>query len=614
MNHFFWKQRLKKFLKTKTDTLFLINIKGDFRPVAQCLQEVIITSSINHLIVLFNIRIPASLSDTPLNIKLSEDYLSEQDYIDIDDYVFKHLSISWHLYKDISLYQGMALGKMTEYEFQKYLTPRIKNLHVLKTCLESKPFKNIIVIEDTRELISIAQDYSKKRPHRFLGISLYQDHHYFKKIKSHLSQMLSAYLDTRTTNNLSKTKTNFKKRVAIDSRLQMSLQEKIPDIHMIPILLEKGFWMRLKGFISGRPSFSLYTSKKRTHSIKWLRYHELWKEVSIDTNFQKLFTYKNISLWNWLHPELRHFFLEVFPRIVSNVDLIKDLLIKNNINLIFLRNDHKEWERTLILVARTLHIPSLWMQHGILAESNGHHHLLASHFMAWGKASANWFENYGCSPSKITIVGNYKMDSMIHWKPKMSKNSLFEKLALDPSKRTILFAPQQINKFSSFWTDDLFYTKALDILSIIKKYPHVQCLIKADPQEDISPYIDLIKQVLPVAAAAIKQINIFDVLYYCDALITLDSTVALEAMIFHKPIITYNLTKRKDRVDYGGSGATFAAYTPEGLAVIMEKLMRGHLAASGLKRRQEIFLKNYMGEIDGSVHKRISSEILRLAT
>jgi len=593
-----WQERIIQFAKGDTNLVFLVNLTKNTKELADFLKGF----SGNASVIFFNLEVPKEFLEIKLSMTTSEEYLSKEDYEEIDRYVFKGLSCSWYLYQDITEYRGIQLGKMFEYDFQKYLIPRIKILEVILKVIDKENIKKIVTIEDTDELGAVARLYAAKRSIPILEISLaHKKNTFWLELSARLKGRFSLFLDALALRRLIKDK-NQGKIVLADNRLsQMLLKFNDKDLSFMPCVFEKGIVLRLnllKQRIIYLPLYFEMSPYGDTYSKKW-------EALKLDEDFKQVFKYKGISIWEIVRDKLYTFFIEYAPRISGNIGLLEKLLAVKKIKVAVLRNDLKEMEKTVILALRLFGVPSLVIQHGILAEGN-HNVLLADRFVAWGRGSLDWYRRYGNPEEKLLVMGNPRFDRLINWRPKISKEELCRRFNLDVNKGIILFATQQINKFSSFWTDDLFRVMADSVLSATREFSDMQLVIKVDPYEDIAPYQALVSLNSKPKAAAVRDFDIYTLIYFSDLVITQDSTVALEAMVFDKPIVTFNLTKREDRVPYAEKGAALGIHKSEDLLPAIKKTLADPQVILRLKKGRAEFIREYACGLDAKAGARIS--------
>jgi hypothetical protein len=608
-----WRRRIIRFVASGKGerVAFLINLNDSLGRIARLLKE----SAGDNLIVCFNAAIPEEFERARLKAKSSEDYLIKEDYEAIDSFVFEGIGKSWYLYRNITDYRDMSLGKLYEYDFQKYLIPRIKNLEIIQKVIAKENIQKIIAIEDTGELADTAEAYAN-----FAGIPILKISFNLKRklpsafgcfFKNKFSFCLSSALDRLAIRRVMKIRDSGS-LILIDAKLLKFFSQMDDAIIFIPVPLEKGFSLRLRLLKQGLPYLPLYVTKRRTHLKDGVQLERKWKELLSEREFKSIFNYKGIPIWGLVCDQISKFFLEIAPRAIDNINMFFEIFNTKKIKAVIIRNDVKEFERVIVFSARLAKVTSFVLQHGILAESNGHNNLIADKYIAWGRASVEWYTGFGNCPGKFEITGNPHFDILVNWKPKLSRRQLCERLNLDKDKGIILFATQQINKFSSFWTDDLFLVMADKLLKAIQQFPDKQLIIKVDPYEEISSYRSRIKRASGNNAVAIRDIDIYTLISLSELVITLDSTVALEAMIFDKPVIIFNITKRQDRVPYAEKRAAIGVYKEENLPLAIEKALTDQGTIERLKLGRKSFIEEYAYKVDGKAREKVVNLMLKM--
>jgi len=603
-----WEEKAINFLKSDNrKTIFLVNAKVSLDRIASFFNKSLNSISAPYAVIFWGIEIPRHFTCAGVKIRPSEKYLTKEDHEKIDNYVFGGKTKSWYFYKDVTVYRGIHLGKIFEYDLQKYLTPRIKNLEIIKKAMVAEKAEKIVAIEDSGELAEVAQLYADFINAPILPISLRQKREAFfnlDKFRTALSGFLRDILDRFSYTRLKKSG-NDGEFILADTKLYSYFRQEENKLSFMLCPLEAGTVTRFNLLKEKFFYLPLYFRKKRTYSKDWIVYQKRWETLSLDEDFKDIFEYSGISIWEIVNRKIAVFFLEDIPRIISNFNILGEVARMKKIKVAVLRNDVKELERTVILSLRLQKIPSLVIQHGILAESNGHNSLLADKFAAWGKASVEWYGRFGSPLEKFEITGNPRFDKLSNWKPPLSKQLLCKRLNLDANKEIILFATQQINKFSSFWTDDLFWILTDKLLETMQQFPDKQLIIKVDPYEDLVPYKERLFARSYNNAVAVKDIDIYTLIYFSELVMTQDSTVGLEAMLFGKPLVTVNFTKREDRVPYFGKGAALGVYKEADLPSAIEKTLADKETILKLKIGRSAFLEEYAYKIDGKANERI---------
>jgi len=556
----------------------------------------------NDLLVIWGTYFPKELLEKGWNIKLAEDYLKKKDYHEIDSYIFRYLSSSWYLYQDATKYEDIHLGRIIEYSFQKFLVPRLKNIILLQKIIQSEGIECIVVVDETKEfrecLAFISRSYC-------ILIKHHSFHKYLRLLPSFLNVLKGWCRDSiikkidQKENQAHKKNYFSRSAILLDSRLYVDFEKRGQDTkQFIPLLLEDGLRLRLD--MKKRKKPYVFFLKEAGISFK-----NQWGKLKTDEAFRKQFYFGTVNLWPLVEEKLKDLFNHTFPILANNIQFLNQFFKKQKVGLILLRNDLKEFERLLIEVAHQHKISVAVIQHGVWAELN-QSSSWADHFLAWGEASRHCYKKQGEVHGNFVIVGNPKFDDLRGWKPSISKKELYSSLNLNPDQKMILWVTQQINLFSSFWTNDLFYMKTRALLDSLKTLKECQLIIKADPYEKIEPYEQILQSFEKKKVSVVRDMNIYTLMYYSDLLITLDSTAALEAFFFEKPVIVFNLTKREDRVPYAQEGAALRVAQIENLPIAINKALYDSEVQEKLKEAQTRFLQKYAYQIDGKAQERIS--------
>lgn len=607
-----WETKVVNFLKSSgKKTIFLVDLKSDIARIGGFLSKSLCGMPTPYVVVFFGMDVPECFMQGGLKAKASEDYLTREDCENIDRYIFGKITKSWYLYKDSTLYRGIHLGKILEYDFQKYLVPRVKNIEIIKKAVAKEKAERIVVIEDRDELTDVAGLYAGFVNTPILKISLRQNNRFFlasQKIRGVLTRFLTNTLDEFSYRRLiaNSNQTGF---VLTDAKLHKHFKRNSGGMSFMLCPFERGVVVRFNLIRDGFSYLPFYFEKNRGYLKDWVVYRKKWKNLSSDENFKDIFIYDGIPLWGMITQKAAAFFMKDIPRIASNINMLDGLTRKKKIKIAVLRNDVKEMERTIILSLRLQKIPSLVIQHGIMAEPNGHNALLADKFAAWGKAALDWYGRYENLLDRFEITGNPRFDCILNWRPGITREDLRRRLTLKEDRGIILFVTQQISKFSSFWTDDLFWVMADRLLEAMRLFPDKQLVIKADPYEDLTPYLERISAKRNNNAVAIRDIDIYTLIYFSELIIIQDSTAGLEAMFFDKPLISVNLTKRQDRVAYARKGAAIGVYEAADLASAISRALSDRETIEAMRSARKVFIDEYAYKTDGRAAERLMNLI-----
>ncbi|MEW6008477.1 MAG: UDP-N-acetylglucosamine 2-epimerase [Candidatus Omnitrophota bacterium] len=615
-NNFILKSRLRGFLsKNHEKVLLFININKNLKNVVAILNYCLQGRIDNVLLIFFNMEIPACANEIKFKKCLSEDYLTVQDYEDIDNYVFRSITKNWYNLKEARTmleYNSIKLGNLVEYEFKQFLIYRIKNLEVIKKAVNQHNPSKIISLEDTGELNEAVRLIGRRSNIPSLTFSYHGALEIFidlaQRLRARFSDFSNAIIDSYMRWRIMK-ENRFKSYILIDPKILNIVNVSMTDKknYLIQSPVEKGLKIRFRIFKNYGVYLPYYFSSDNNLKTKFKNY---WKNLKSNLTFRALFNYKDISYWEIIEEKLAYFITVSFPKIVKNIEFLKELDKAKRLRLIMLRSDARELEKTIALTANKLNIPTFSIQHGVLAEINGAVDIICDRLAVWGRATVEWYRSLGQEANKCVITGNPKFESLYNERGQneLSK-SILDRLKLD-SRKIILFAAIPKVKLSSYYTDDRGEVLMRKILEAVKMIENVHLIIKVHPYDNNSSiYRRIINESKVKNVTLVKKENIYDLINVCQALIVPDSTTGLEAIILDKPLIYLNLTKRKDMIPYVQNGVALGVYKAQDIYSAINDILDNPQTRERLKQGRKEFIYDYAYKIDGQATNRVISLI-----
>ncbi len=572
-------------------TLYLVHVQNAHEPLCAYLRKSV--SMLKDAEVLyFGRHIPLPLKQLSCVVRSSEDVLDRNSYEKIDRKIFDEYSTQWWTKN-----KKLSSAFFVEYDFQKFLTPRLKYWLIANKVIGQFKAKNIVVLTDSDEMwdvsrLLIISDGTKLVRKRFNG-NFKIRHQIFNKTRKWICRGVDCIVF-----QLFKM-VQFKKPILLcDSKLTGFLSEH-DKWSIVPILMDQSVINRLKLI----RLYGVYIPYPN-HKLFQIPNSKLWHEISKDRETSEFFTWQGLNFWNLVRDKLKFFSEYDFPRVQSYQLRLEGACCSKNISWIILRNEQKEFERILISSAKKMNIKSLVMQHGILAESNGHSQRLSTHYAAWGSFSREWFNQ----DSSIVITGNPAFDRLSS-KKFNSKSEWRRRYGLDANKKIVLFVTQQVNPFSIFWTDDLFHAMLSDLLGAlgVNGFQEFQLVVKIDPYEKMSTYNEMKKREQWKDVIVIHRCDLYQLMCEADIIVTLDSTAALEAMFLDKPVISYNLTGRKDRVPFSNFNAALTVTKQEELSRAIRSIFIDPEIRNTLGQGRQKFIEAHAHCLDGQSKQRLNA-------
>ncbi|MBN2602740.1 MAG: CDP-glycerol glycerophosphotransferase family protein [Candidatus Thermoplasmatota archaeon] len=295
-------------------------------------------------------------------------------------------------------------------------------------------------------------------------------------------------------------------------------------------------------------------------------------------------------------------------KIISHIflNLIKIGII-SKFNIFIVVTDAPSIERSIIYAGKMLKIPSLRIQIGLIGHKHDQSILFADKMAISGEATKKILTNKcKINPERLVITGCPVYDKLVNAHKFFNKRQIIINLKLIENKKIIVFTTENLSENENKRLANI-------VCKSLKNFTNTQLIIKVHPGEtDLKIYKNIAKKV-GIDFRVIRDINIYEILYISDILITYFSATGLEAMILKKPVITLNPFGGTDPVGYATSGATLIARTVKELKNSISIVLNENQAITTLieKMKQYVYKQSY--KQDGMATKRVADLIEEMA-
>jgi hypothetical protein len=500
---------------------------------------------------------------------IGDQLLSDSDFSLIDSFS-NNLTKNWFLNNDIQdklQFESINLGSLIQTEFYQYILNYISQIVQVKKILENEMCNNIIAFTKINHFISeicnrnnisytliksnhssqlILDNYKLKFNLSKIPLSIKISSKNYLKIKNILENIILKSRNKKNFDNNKKSILLFDFNVENYEDLLNSFSELNKNILFLntrrPTIWNFKTYKIMsnkKYFIISLQNFQQSTNKKISLESEKLK-NKLEKLWNSNLLLNELFSFDSLTFW----PDLENSFINIcnerFSKYISQILLFKEFLARTNISTILLWSEPSAEEQELIALAKSKKINIVYLQHAMATmedsfkpQGNFISHLAhdsqCDKLAVWGKPAKKYGLAYNSSKS-IYVTGSPRHDKFFN-----HKNS--------SEKKYVLFATTKPNpSFSKTLTTDSilnfsdFITETCNVFSNI---PQKKLILKPHP----SPVIDL--DVVKIAKKIDSNIsftydsNVLKLLQNCEYLITNNnSTIALEAMMLNKPVIS----------------------------------------------------------------------------
>lgn len=361
---------------------------------------------------------------------------------------------------------------------------------------------------------------------------------------------------------------------------------------------DSSVWRPLEFYLNGGVLKKAFSS--------WFYYIKKWRKFKANKGFNKLFQDNGFNFYPYIENIFKKFFYFNLLNILLQIELLKNVIKQENIDLTFTFCDHCVQGRSTIIAGNKKLIPTISLQSSLIA-SNGREYIYSSEEMqkfpipSIMALNGQYYKDLLIKGSsypedKLKIVGQPRYDFI--FKGYYSKKNFCKKNGITCKKKLILVTTQPFGLEIHKTISDKFITA---ILRLEDNLEEMKIIIKPHPRENANYYKNLLKK------SSIHILNekydTYDAINACDVLITSSSTTAVEAMIMKKPVLILNLSG-EEKTPYTESGAAILVKKEENLLKTIKLLLFNVKVREELFKKQKDFLYQFIYLQDGKATER----------
>lgn len=340
------------------------------------------------------------------------------------------------------------------------------------------------------------------------------------------------------------------------------------------------------------------------------RWENNWRKISFNRfcykkvreSIEKGSLLEILPFYKWQERKLSLYLSRRILEIRDYLEILEDEIFKREKpDFVLVVNDRCWSHRTTIELGKARQIPTLGIQDSISADIPQCHIISADKLAIFGNYMKEILLKKGLPEDRLVITGDPRYDFITQIPDKFKRDEVYQQLNIDIQKRIIVFAAQ----FHGFKDEE--NAKLLrGLYHAIKQLPEIQLVVKLHPFDE-HEIADKIAQEMSVNnMIIIKDIDLYKLLNACEILMTVHSTVALEAMLLGKPVIIVNLTNKPDMVPYAKEGAALRVETQEDILPQIKAVLKdSNKVRTQMALNQKKFISRYAYNIDGNASKRI---------
>lgn len=350
----------------------------------------------------------------------------------------------------------------------------------------------------------------------------------------------------------------------------------------------------------------------------------LWNRLDSALSRSDVFKRSGVDLWPLMRPSFRSRLFSRLQPLTALYEQALDFLQKEKTAGILFDEDVTPYNKTLASAARKLKIPSLVIQHGApfrtvpiaLAP------VTASKIAAWGPYSRELLLSWGIPDRQISLTGVPRYDRFeeVLKRQEDARKKVLRDLGAAPDQKIVVLATDPFHEdgradFVGHYLSRENTQRLLDTVFRALEPFHDVCLaVKLHPRDPHEAYTKerVLNSGLKDRVKLLRLYSTPNLLLACDILMTPCSTVAIEAMMLRKPVITINLEGGRDLQPHAETGAAIGAKDLESLRSALDKLLHDSPYRDAQIERSLQVIPQYLTKPEGGASFAAARELLEL--
>ncbi|HLA78299.1 MAG TPA: CDP-glycerol glycerophosphotransferase family protein [Vicinamibacteria bacterium] len=371
-------------------------------------------------------------------------------------------------------------------------------------------------------------------------------------------------------------------------------------------------WLRLPGprgpfvHINRYSSFAVFRELRRaTREIR-----AGWRRLKDSPGLREAFAYRDVNFADLSGPALAGSLLLQLPWAVRCYEEMRLALRAVRPAVLCLYAESSGWGRAALAACRAEGVSSLGLQHGILYPKYfSYRHAadesdcpIPDRTAVFGEAASRLLAAIGnYPPESLTVTGSPKFDALLAAARTWDREATRGRLGVVPSDKLVVVA----SRFRAIReTHQSIGTAFPSLLTAVEAMAGVRCLVKPHPAEPKEAYEAAIRDAGASRTTVVSPgTDLMELLHAADALITVESLSAIEALVLGRPVLVLNMpTNLRDLVE---SGAALGAASGTDPRLALDALLFDPGTRAALDEARERYLSQVAHGVDGQATARI---------
>ncbi len=379
-------------------------------------------------------------------------------------------------------------------------------------------------------------------------------------------------------------------------------------------------WLRLHPEAGPYVHVNRFTSRRVAAEVlrATRQVRQLWTSLDGSAAVHEAFCHRGVAFFDLARRDLAATLLLQLPWAVRSYEEMAEALEHVAPALVVLYAESSGWGRAAVAACRARRVPSLALQHGILYpryfsylhakdEADCPRPDLTAVF---GEAARRFLLEHGnYPPESLCVTGSPKFDELVALVGRLDREGLRRGLGVAPEHKLLLVA----SRFRGIRETHQAIGSAFPLLlRALGRLEGVRLVVKPHPAESAEAYERAIRQAAAPGARVLgPKANLSELFVAADALVTVESLAAVEALVMDRPVLVLNMpTNLAEMVEQGMALGVGKGEDPE---EALRLLLFDPETRDALRRARERYLQDVAHGADGRATERLLGLVRKLA-
>jgi hypothetical protein len=373
-----------------------------------------------------------------------------------------------------------------------------------------------------------------------------------------------------------------------------------------------------RDWVSLRPDEGPYVHVNRLVTLRVLRdvwrgtrhLRALWRSLRRCAARPEAFSHRGASFSDLSHGDLAATLLLQLPWAIRSVAEMREALAFFRPASACLYAESSGWGRAALLACRAAGVPTVAIQHGIVYPKYFSYRHEADEAdcprpdrtAVFGEAARRLLVTLGgYAPESLVTTGSPRFDELLHAAREWDREAARRERDVADGERLVVIA----SRFRAIRdTHHSIGSAFAGLVRAIETLPDVRAIVKPHPAESREPYAAVLRETGATRVALVEpQTDLLRLLHASDALVTVESLSAVEALVLGRPVLVLNMpTHLSYLVDAGVALGVPAGGDPA--PALRDALTPGPIR-EGLDRARASYLSELAMGVDGGATARI---------